>query len=274
MSSFDIHTNSATGCQPHCTILQHCKSHFQICDMLFVLFGLAIAILAIIAPSIATSETAPDPNLCAKFRRGSTVDDRVAVYSQLPTDESVPFRWLDIEYRPEYLFHPLIGGVGQGPKNDILFEMYIDGQPLPIDGRGKILPAESQDFGLLLTGLPFLPLERTISIYAHAPDDSKFSRSGEIFHGYERVEVENRKLFGGAPQTTDIFIEEDATGRLIGVLICDQPGTKPVPSCQLHEVTEYFQVKISRFQLDQMGLINTIKRNAREFTMCLTYREP
>jgi hypothetical protein len=229
--------------------------------------------MGIAAPSALGAQSAPDPDHCQQFRKGPVVEDRIAVYSKLPDESSEVFRWLDISYRPEYLFRPLIGGNPDGsPKTSILFEMLIDdGQPLPIDGRGKIRPQESRDFLLLLTGQPFLPLERSIAIYAFAPDGSKFWRTGDDFHGYERVEVDKRMLMNGEPQTTDIFIEEDGSGRLIGVLQCDQLGSKPVPSCQLDEITKDFQVNISGFRLDQMKFIDIIKSHARDFISCLTY---
>lgn len=268
MNRLDLNASSIAGCQPHSEVLYGMHS------ITVLHFFLAISMATIAAPSIAASETVPDPNLCERFRRGSTVDDRIAVYSQKPINESAPFRWVDIQYRPEYLFRPLIGGRGDAPRRAFLFEMYIeDGQPLPIDSRGKILPQDARDFMLLLSGLPFLPLEHSIAVFSFAPDGSAFSRTGEDFYGYERIEVDNRMLFGGEPQTTDIFIEEDEFGRLIGVLECAQPGTKPVPSCQLQEATADFQVNISGFRLDQMELIGSIKKQAREFTYCLTFRE-
>lgn len=273
MSNFDPIKNSLLKCLLQCMICKSLSTSFKVRRLILLFRWLVISLVCLIVPSVSGAELAPDSDSCQLFRKGPVVEDRIAVYSDLPGQSAETFRWLDISYRPEYLFRPLIGGNPDGlPKTGILFEMFIDdGQPLPIDGRGKIRPQESKDFMLLLTGRPFLPLERSIAIYAFAPDGSTYSRTGEDFYGYQRIEVSNRRLLGGKPQTTDIFIEEDQSGRLVGVLQCDQPGSKPVPSCQFNEITKDFQVNISGFRLDQMKLIAVIKAHARDFISCLTY---
>jgi hypothetical protein len=219
--------------------------------------------------------------VCAPYRQGPTVSQRMPIYSKTPSLDRSAFRWIEVTYRPEYLASDFNPPRDDGlPQRDLLFELDIDtGQPVPLKDRKKYNPITDNVFRILLAGTPYFALKRVLPIYANTevksedyapgPYEHLVRRTGERLAGYQRVEIERPLL---RVSDSEIFIADAKGAPLTSVMECSMLGTRVNPSCTLYEETESFEVKVGGFRRNQLDKIESIKGHARRFIACLTWK--
>lgn len=236
--------------------------------------------------SIAYDAPTPNATLCSTYREGHLKTLEIPVYDWSVKGRKLLYwsAWVFTEAYDAFPNSPRFTDSGD-PEYANAFDINIpDGKAIPYNQRLDMKPSQDTVFGVLVRSVIGQSLGRIIPILADVPltdEDFKdgqlefrppnFKRTGEMFHGYERITVIDAQPVDGL--YTQIFIEEDEGKNLIGVLTCNSPGSVPVPHCQLYEHLGPWELKISQFRRNQMDQIETIKKHARAFTACLTWKE-
>lgn len=264
-------------------------------NMMRYSLGLMLGLTILLGPTIkATAEEFPKPSaeLCSIYRQGPVVHRRMPVYYGAPSADPKSFYWIDIWFRPEYLFDPSTTDLPRPdgfPNRDLLFDVNIaDGQPLPLADRRSARPQDRSFFTLLLMGgLEGLSIDRYLSIFAdwHIYEGDRFRNgelpaviwSGDYISGMERFDIPDLRpyslpLSGYAPPVDDFFAER-GDEHILAVMRCTQVGSRPVPGCEIKEKSEFFELSIGGFRRDQLDELERIRQLANNFATCLTWKE-
>lgn len=234
--------------------------------------------------------------VCSVYRQGPVVHRRMPVYYGEPSAHPSSLYFVDVWFRPEYLFDPSAASLPRPdglPIRSLLFDVNVeDGQPLPLAYRRRALPSEDRFFTLLLSGgVAHLPLDRILNSFANSfltPDSHTSSHidlhtpeihpTGEIVFGMERIEIPSAKIFNPPnldfeykPEIQDFYANFDNGGAITALMECTLAGSRDVPHCSLFEKSEYFEMSISGFRRNQLDQLELIRKHARNFTTCLTW---
>lgn len=239
--------------------------------------NIAIATIAAVLfgqPGFAEEFPKPSAELCQKYHQGPVVHKRIPIYKGEPSADPASFYWADIWFRPEYLFDPFLDGLAEPdglPQRDLLFDMEITtGQPLSDEDRTLADPRKDNYFTILLTGgRSSWPSSRVIPTRANADMNAKWRPTGEIFHGFERVEVDDIMIW--AKGKNNVYISS-APNNDLTVLTCDNIGAYPVPHCDILEKSTIFEMDYGGLRVNQLNQLNEMIKNARDFTACLSWK--
>lgn len=242
------------------------------------IYKLALLLPTLIAAaqaSFAQEFPTPSAEMCQKYRQGPVVHKRMPIYKEMPSADPASFYWADIWFRPEYLNSPFLDGMKEPdglPQRDLLFTLDITtGQPVPYEYRQSADPREDNFFALLLTGgRNHRPASRVIPTRANAKMNAKWRPTGEMFHGFERVEVDD--IWPAWAGQTEVFIAP-APENDLAVLTCRVMGSVPVPHCKITEKSKIFEMDYGGIRVNQLNQLEEMRQHARDFTACLSWNE-
>ena len=254
---------------------------------------LRILILAFGASTVTAANVAaeafpkPSAELCSIYRQGPVEHYRMPVYYGAPSEDPNSFYWIDVWFRPEYLFSPGTGNMSRPdglPDRDQLFDINIaDGQPLPYDYRRSARPQEDEFFTMLLRGgRQQEPIEKWLTLFANwhlyerekflAGEIPTFTKAGNSIAGLEELNVPSARKQVWEAQGQTLFAGFSDSGQIAAVMACDVDGTVPVPHCMLTEKSEFFEMSVSGFRRNQLDQLATVRQHAQNFTACLTWK--
>lgn len=241
--------------------------------------GLALIMAISTSMSIAASANSKQPSSCSKFRNGPTVQEQIAIFSKRPVEDPKAYQLKTITFRQEYIFGILSPPDTDGlPSHGRTFGINIDdGQPLSeetqrgsklfqvrevtIDIEGR----SSQSLTLSLKAyadVPFTPDENVGGKYS--PTEPVLAYTNSFLFDYEHVKVER-----GKSKDVDFYAKRDASGTVIGTLICDLPGSVPFPGCTLALRDENFFIETNGRRTTFESDLPKIEKLAQDFTACL-----
>lgn len=238
---------------------------------------IAFIVTIVIGSSDAGTITYPEPSaeLCSIYRQGPVVYQRMPIYYTEPSEDPASFYWVDVWFRPEYLFDPALDGLPRPdglPERDLLFDLDITtGQPLPLDYRRSARPQEDNFFTMLLTGgRNHLPNSRVVSIIGATEENRTWERTGKLFYSFEKVQI----VGPIAPQVgrprDDVFVAPAAEGD-VAVMACSPKGFDLVPHCQVYEKAKLFAMQFGGIRMNQLDELEVARKLAQNFTACLTW---
>ena len=226
----------------------------------------------------------PNETVCAPFRQGPLTSEVLDVYRTREASDAGTPEKLRIYYRPEYIAFPDSppDPPSVKPTTAVFIFDSVDGQPIPPDKRYGVRPSKDTHVSIVVSSKPYLELQRKLAIHANLPivglgggkwttSPAPYRRLGKGLAGYEKVEVFGANIEKARIGREDVHVEEDQQQQLVGVLICDTPGSVPNPSCELFEETPDLEVEVGQFRRNEAGRLTEIKTIARAFVACLTW---
>ncbi len=254
-----------------------------------LVFLLAISIV----PVFAQEFPQPSSELCAPYRKNDVVQSRIAEYfgrrSPDPKDPAT-YRWLDVWFNPDYENNRGLAGLPNpdgSPKDGLYLDLHKkDGSPLPESFlKHRISPRWDDYFRLLIrTHINYAPLSRAIRIFGNLKvsldhsDIPAIEHTGEFAGGMERFNIPGALPVGSGDPAwenkirSDWYADISPEGGYAALMECDLPGSVPVPHCHIFEKSRYFEMHISGIRRTQMDQVPAIRKHARNFTACLTWK--
>jgi hypothetical protein len=245
--------------------------------MMLGVAAIALVLWAMFRPANAEILAYPTPSaeLCSVYRQGPVVHQRMPIYYAYPSEDPESFYWVDVWFRPEYLFDPALEGLPRPdglPERDLLFDLDITtGQPLPLDYRRSVRPQDKTFFSLLLNGgRNHLPNSRMVSIIGASEIGRTWKRTGEFFYSFEKTEIVGPVRPQAGRPRDDVFVAPAADGD-VAVMGCSPKGFDRVPSCQVYEKAKLFSMNFGEFRMNQLDELKIARQHAQNFTACLTW---
>jgi hypothetical protein len=251
-----------------------------------LLIGLAsILILSWVSLSSSADEISNvSAETCSIYRTGAIEHRRMPVYYGFPSADPSSFYWIDIWINPEYENTSGLAGLPRPdglPDSSLLLDIDIaDGRSLTREYRVKTNVFKKTYFSMLLSsGMNHLPLARILRAFANFPPElgrdeiPKIVRTGEFVSGMERIDIPSYKPSKSETGPRyDWYAEFDKADQVTALMQCRLPGSVPNPGCQLYEKIPYFEAKISQFRRNQLDQLGLIRKHARNFVTCLTWK--
>ncbi|QQM33127.1 hypothetical protein JET14_22005 (plasmid) [Martelella lutilitoris] len=238
---------------------------------------------------VAFADTAPaedTPLDCSVYRQGRLKTVDIAIARPEYWEDRTAYDMVSVRYRPEYNPAPWLpsGSPDDPTRWTLLAEInYETGQPVTRKERDETHSWTRPSFRMLLDGRP-LPPARTLDILAgrsiadrdpgHVENGTfvytpgPFERTGEDFHGFERINVLN--VQGIRTRKNDFYIlKDEQAGAVNSVLKCGKVDAYPNSQCSLYMNSGLLNQTID-FDRDKMTEITRIIHHARNYTLCLT----
>ena len=221
---------------------------------------------------------------CSIYRTGAKEHRRMPVYYGFPSADPSSFYWIDIWINPEYENMRWLAGLPRPdglPKSNLLLDIEIvDGRPVKREYPNRTSVSKKTYFSMLLkSGVNHLPLARILRAFANFPPElgqdeiPRIVRTGEFVSGMERIDIPSYK-----PSKSEIgprydwYAEFDKNDQVTALMQCNLPGSVPNPSCELYEKGPHFEADIGQFRRNQLDQLGLIRKHARNFATCLTWK--
>ena len=251
-----------------------------------LLIGLSsILILPWVTLSSSADEiSAVSAETCSIYRTGAIERRRMPVYYGFPSADPSSFYWIDIWINPEYENMRWLAGLPRPdglPDSSLLLDIEIaDGRPVRREYPHRISVSKKTYFSLLLkSGVNHLPLARILRAFANFPPElgrdeiPRIVRTGEFVSGMERIDIPSYKPSKSETGPRyDWYAEFDKNDQVMALMQCNLPGSVPNPGCELYEKIQYFEADINRFRRNQLDQLGLIRKHARNFATCLTWK--
>ena len=241
--------------------------------------GLVLMMVISTLTSVAASANSTQSASCSKFRNGTTMQEEIAIFLKWPVEDPKAYQLKTMTFRQEYVhgvpFPPNTDGL---PTHGRTFGINIDdGQPLSeetqqgeklLQAREVMLDVEakpSQSLTLSLRADAYVPITPEDGVGGKfSPREPVLNFTGNFLFDYEQVHVER-----GTRKDSDFYAKRDASGKVIGTLVCYRPGSVPFPQCTLSLKDENFFIKVDGVRVTFESDLAKIEQLAQDFATCL-----